>query len=301
MRIRTTGSGGGIAPRRLAPACLALAMASLFPEAEARSEELTRYVRYRAADATEHLGELEGEVIHELSGNLFASPRRTGRTARLDSVRLLAPVQPSKVIGVVANYQRPDREPVRADLRELPRRLFTKLASTISGPYDEIWLPPGARNLDWEGELVVVVGRRARDVSERDAMDYVFGVTVGNDVSENTWFREQRLLGKGVDTWGPTGPCIVRGLDWKGLLVETIVNDVVVQSQRTSEMIYPVPLLVSEMSKLLTLEPGDLLFTGTVARSPRTPTEMHPGDVVEVRIEGIGSIRNRVVTERPKR
>jgi len=293
-------SARSLRSRRLRGLWLPLALSALTPSAEGGVEETpTRYVRYRTAEAADRYGELEADVIYELEGDIFGTPRRTGRTARLADVRLLPPVRPSKVIGVVANYQRPDREPIRADPRELTRRLFNKLPSTITGPHDSIWLPPGAKNLDWEGELVVVVGKRARDVTERDAMDYVFGLTVGNDVSENTWFREQRLTGKGVDSWGPIGPCVVKGLDWKGLLVETVVNGVVVQSQRTTDMIYPVPVLLSEITRLVTLEPGDIIFTGTVARAPRTPTEMHAGDVVEVRIEGIGTIRNRVVTERP--
>ena len=254
----------------------------------ALSAQITRYVRYSAGGTTAY-GLLDGQTVRELSGDLFASPRPTGRVLPLNQVRLLAPVTPGKVIAVGLNYL--------SHLGERPAAtypgLFAKMPSSIIGPDADVIYPADATNLHFEGELVVVIGRKAQNVSVADAPSYVFGVTAGNDVSERDWQRAdlQWFRAKASDTFGPLGPMIVTGLKYGDVLLQTRVNGEVVQSQRTKDLVFDVPTIVSYISRYVTLEPGDVIYTGT----PGTTKAMKPGDVVEVEIEGIGVLRNRIV------
>lgn len=258
----------------------------------AAQPQVTRYVRYAHEDRTAY-GLLEGDTIRELAGSIFESPRPTGRTRRLAEVRLLAPVEPSKVIAVGLNYRSHlGNRPVA----EYPG-LFAKLPTSIVGPGAEIVMPPDAADLHYEGELVIVIGRKARNVSVADALQYVFGVTAGNDVSERAWQRNdlQWFRAKASDTFGPLGPAIARGLNYDDLLVQTRVNGEVRQSERTRDLIFNVPTIVSYVSRYVTLLPGDVIYTGT----PQTTRAMQPGDVVEVEVEGVGVLRNTVVRAKP--
>jgi len=250
--------------------------------------QVTRYVRYTVAGTTAY-GLLDGQVVRELNGDLFSSPRPTGRTVRLDQVKLLAPVTPGKVIAVGLNYI--------THLGERPSAtypgLFAKMPTSIVGPEADVIYPADATNLHFEGELVVVIGKKAQNVSVADAPGHIFGVTAGNDISERDWQRAdlQWFRAKASDTFGPLGPMIVTGLKYGDLLLQTRVNGEVVQSQRTKDLIFDVPTIVSYISRYVTLEPGDVIYTGT----PGTTKAMKPGDVVEVEIEGIGVLRNRIV------
>ncbi len=269
--------------RRVGLVLLALTAAS-----QTAIAQVTKYVRYSANGATSY-GILDGETIRELSGDPFASPRPTGKTVRLASVTLLAPVVPSKVIAVGLNY--------KSHLGETPAAkypgLFAKMPTSIVGPEANIVIPPGAANLHFEGELVIVIGRRAKNVSVADAPQYIFGVTAGNDVSERDWQRDdlQWFRAKAADTFGPLGPVIVKGANYGDLLLQTRLNGQVVQSQRTKDLIFDVPTIVSYISQFVTLEPGDVIYTGT----PGATKAMKAGDIVEIEIEGIGVLRNRVV------
>ena len=253
----------------------------------AAQQEVTKYVRYSHQDVISY-GILEGATIRELKGNLFAGATPTGRTVKLAEARLLAPCQPSKVIAVGLNY--------KSHLGERPAAtypgLFAKLPTSIVGPDDAIVATDDAKNLHFEGELVVVIGRRAKNVSVADAPNYVFGVTAGNDVSERDWQKNdlQWFRAKASDTFGPLGPVIVKGLNYGDLLLQTRVNGEVLQSQRTKDLVFDVPAIVSYISRFVTLEPGDVIYTGT----PGSTKAMKPGDVVEIEIEGIGVLRNRV-------
>ena len=252
------------------------------------SAQVTRYVRYSVGGTTAY-GQLEGDNIRELSGDLFESPRPTGKTLRRADVTLLAPVIPSKVIAVGLNY--------KSHLGETPAAkypgLFAKMPTSIVGPEANIVIPPGAGNVHFEGELVVIIGRHAKNVSVADAPRYIFGITAGNDVSERDWQRDdlQWFRAKASDTFGPLGPVIVRGVNYGDLLPQTRLNGAVVQSQRTKDLIFDIPTIVSYISQFVTLEPGDVIYTGT----PGSTKPMKPGDVVEVEIEGVGVLRNRVV------
>lgn len=249
--------------------------------------QVTKYVRYASAGRSSY-GILEGDVIRELSGSLFQSPRRTGRSVKLSDAQLLAPCQPRQVIAVGLNY--------KSHLGERPVAaypgLFAKLPGSIIGPEADIIYPPDAENLHFEGELVVVIGRTAKNVTVADAASHIFGVTAGNDVSERSWQQKdlQWFRAKASDTFGPLGPAIVTGLNYGDLLLQTRLNGEVVQSERTRDLLFDVPTIVSYVSRYVTLEPGDVIYTGT----PGATRAMKPGDVVEIEIEGVGVLRNRV-------
>jgi 2-keto-4-pentenoate hydratase/2-oxohepta-3-ene-1,7-dioic acid hydratase in catechol pathway len=248
----------------------------------------TKFVRCTQGEGTFY-GLLEGETVRPILGDLFESYQVTDTSIPLARVTLLPPVEPSKVLAVGLNYRSHlgDREPAPYP------GLFAKYPTSIVGPGDDIVMPPDASNLHYEGELVIVIGRRARNVSADDAYDYVFGVTAGNDVSERNWQRDdlQWLRAKASDTFGPIGPAVVTGLDYDNLLVQTRLNGEVRQSERTADLIFGVGDIVSYVSRYVTLLPGDLIFTGT----PGSTAPMNPGDVVEVEVEGVGVLRNTVV------
>ena len=249
---------------------------------------VTRYVRYSSGSATS-FGILDGDVIRELRGDLFANPTPTGKRVKLADVKLLAPVEPSKVIAVGLNY--------KTHIGDRPAAaypgLFAKLPTSIIPTGADIVLPADAKNTHYEGEMVLVIGKRAKNVPLTDARSYVFGVTVGDDVSERDWQRAdlQWFRAKGSDTFGPLGPAIATGLNFDDLLLQTRLNGEVVQSQRTKDLIFDVAEIVSYVSRYVTLLPGDVIFTGT----PGTTRPIKAGDVVEVELEGVGVLRNPVV------
>jgi 2-keto-4-pentenoate hydratase/2-oxohepta-3-ene-1,7-dioic acid hydratase in catechol pathway len=247
----------------------------------------TKYVRY-ALQGQAGYGILEGEVIHELNANFVTGGTPTGKNVSLSEVRLLAPVQPSKIIAVGLNY----RSHLGGRTAPPEPGIFAKMPSCIVGPEDDVVIPADARDVHYEGEMVVVVGKTAKGIAEKEAGDYIFGITAGNDISERAWQKGdlQWLRAKGADTFGPLGPTVVRGLDYNDLLVATRLNGQVRQSQRTTDLIFGVDAVVSYISRFVTLLPGDLIFTGT----PGTTSAMKPGDVVEVEVEGVGILRNTI-------
>jgi 2-keto-4-pentenoate hydratase/2-oxohepta-3-ene-1,7-dioic acid hydratase in catechol pathway len=266
---------------------LVAAVIGLLVSVPVAAQTVTKYVRFAEGSHVAY-GVLEGDTIAELGGGLFDNPKPTGRRVKLADVTLLAPVAPSKVIAVGLNYQTHLGERSSAKYPGL----FAKLPTTIIGPGDAIVLPPDATNVHYEGEMVVVIGRRASRVSEAEAPDYVFGVTCGNDVSERDWQKSdlQWFRAKATDTFGPLGPVIARGLNYGDLLLQTRLNGEVKQSQRTSDLIFNIPAIVSYVSRYVTLLPGDVIYTGT----PGATSAMKPGDVVEVELEGVGVLRNPV-------
>jgi 2-keto-4-pentenoate hydratase/2-oxohepta-3-ene-1,7-dioic acid hydratase in catechol pathway len=272
---------------------LAVIAASVLLAAAAVAQDgVTRYVRYEHNGLISY-GVLEGATIHQLEGDLFTgSRRRTGNKVPTSEARLLAPAVPSKVIAVGLNYRSHlgDREPAAYP------GLFAKFPTSIVGPDDPIRMTPDVKDLHYEGELVVVIGKKARNVSVEEAPGFVFGVSAGNDVSERSWQRAdlQWLRAKGSDSFGPIGPAIVTGLDYGNLALETRLNGEVRQSSNTSDLLFDVPTIVSYVSRYVTLQPGDVIFTGT----PGTTAAMKPGDVVEIEIEGVGVLRNTVAAAR---
>ena len=251
------------------------------------AQGVTKYVRY-AYNGTDSYGVLKGNAIHELRGDIFETVELTGRTVALANVKLLIPVQPSKIIAVGFNYRSHlgDREPA------LYPGLFAKYPTSLIATGEEIVFPPGAHNVHYEGEMVLVIGRRARHVSREAALDYVFGVTAGNDVSERDWQSGdlQWFRAKASDTFGPLGPAVGRGLNPDDLLLQTRVNGEVRQSQRTSDLFFDSSDIISYVTQFVTLEPGDVIYTGT----PGATQAMQPGDVVEIELEGVGILRNTI-------
>jgi 2-keto-4-pentenoate hydratase/2-oxohepta-3-ene-1,7-dioic acid hydratase in catechol pathway len=248
----------------------------------------TAYVRYTHNGATAY-GILEGETIRELKGNLFANPTPTGRQVKRADVQLLPPCEPVKVIAVGLNYKSHlgDRKPAAYP------GLFAKFPSSLVGHEANIVIPSDSTNIHYEGELVVVIGRRAKNISKADAPSHIFGVTAGNDVSERAWQSAdlQWFRAKASDTFGPMGPAIITGLNYNDLLLQTRLNGEVVQSERTRDLLFDVDTIVSYVSRYVTLDPGDVIFTGT----PDVTRPFKAGDVIEVEIEGIGVLRNRAI------
>ncbi|MDE3155799.1 MAG: fumarylacetoacetate hydrolase family protein [Acidobacteriota bacterium] len=247
----------------------------------------TRYVRYEQ-NGRAAFGRLEGDRIAGLSAAPWDGGRPTGADVPAADVRLLAPCTPSKVIAVGLNY--------KSHLQGRPEAgypgIFLKLPTSIVGPDADVVLPPGAGNVHYEGEMVVVIGRRASRVSRAEAAGCIFGVTCGNDISERDWQKKdlQWFRAKASDTFGPLGPAVVQGLDYTDLQLQTRVNGEVRQSARTKDLIFPIDEIVSFVTTFVTLEPGDIIYTGT----PGTTQAMQPGDVVEVELEGVGVLRNRI-------
>src|SRR6058998_1797770 len=249
----------------------------------------TKYVRYFAAGKISY-GILEDDLIRELNGDIFTGVESTGKTLTLRDVKLLAPCDPRNVAAVGRNYK---SHIVDRNIQPAPfPGLFWKPSSSIIGTEENIQLPEGAQNVHYEAEMVVVIGKKTRSITPADAHQYIFGVTAGNDVSERDWQKNdlQWFRAKGSDTFGVLGPAIVQGLNYNDLLVESRVNGEVRQSQRTRDLIFDVPTVVSYITQFVTLQPGDVIYTGT----PGTTKAMQPGDIVEVEVEGVGILRNVV-------
>jgi 2-keto-4-pentenoate hydratase/2-oxohepta-3-ene-1,7-dioic acid hydratase in catechol pathway len=178
--------------------------------------------------------------------------------------------------------------------REAPKNpeFFFKPPSCLIASGEPIVMPPGSEDVHYEAEMVIVIGRRARNVSTEDALDHVLGVTCGNDVSARDWQEGdiQWWRAKGADTFGPVGPVIVSGLDYDNLELEGRLNGQVKQHANTNDLLFGVAQLVSFASRHVTLEPGDLIFTG----APGTTSQLSPGDVFEVEIKGVGVLTNPV-------
>lgn len=236
---------------------------------------------------------VEGELLRPIAGSPFGRWRPGEETVALSRVRLLAPVRPSKILAVALNYRSHLHQFDQSSAPANPE-LFIKPPSAVIGPEEAIVLPAAAGRVDYEGELVAVIGRRARDVRPDEALAHVLGYTCGNDVSAREWQQGdlQWWRAKGCDTFAPLGPWIVTNLDPTNLELQTRVNGEVVQRTNTSLLIHDVARLVSFASQMMTLEPGDLVFTGT----PGTTSPLERGDVVEVEIGGIGVLRNHVET-----
>jgi 2-keto-4-pentenoate hydratase/2-oxohepta-3-ene-1,7-dioic acid hydratase in catechol pathway len=250
-------------------------------------EGVVKYARFQAGGKTSY-GLVEGSRIRRIAGDPFGGWRPTDETFALADVKLLVPTVPSKVLAMAGNY--------RSHLGDQPvpqnPEVFFKVPSCLIAQDEPIVIPPGTADVHYEAELVIVIGRRARNVPLERARDYVLGVTCGNDVSARDWQKNDRQWwrAKGSDTFGPCGPFIVAGLDDADLRLVLRVNGEIKQDARTRELIHDLPAMVSFISRYVTLEPGDLIYTGTSG----TTSALKPGDVVEVEIEGIGTLRNPV-------
>jgi 2-keto-4-pentenoate hydratase/2-oxohepta-3-ene-1,7-dioic acid hydratase in catechol pathway len=250
-----------------------------------------KIVRFAAGARVEY-GILTGESIQAITGKPYRTIKLTDRYYRLNEVRLLSPCLPSKIVAMGLNYRK-HAEEVKLPIPQTPL-IFLKPPTSVIGPEDNIVLPPSSTRVDYEGELAVVIKKKASHVSEAEALEYVLGYTCLNDVSARDHQRDdvQWTRSKGFDTFGPVGPCIETELDPGNIMLETYLNGELKQQSNTDDLIYPVPTQISFISDVMTLLPGDIIATGT----PSGIGRMLPGDTVEIKIASIGTLRNYVAT-----
>lgn len=249
-----------------------------------------RLIRYQYKDEAPRYGWVLENKVGPIEGDPFGEYRRLEAEIPLNEVKLLAPAQPSKILCVGRNYVEHAREH-NAEVPKIPL-IFMKPPSAILDPGGTILLPPQSQQVEHEAELVVVIGKRGRFISPEEARDYIFGYTVGNDVTARDLQRSdgQWTRAKGFDTFCPFGPWIDTDFDPADALITCRVNGQLRQMASTRDMVFNVAQLIAFVSSVMTLEPGDLLFTGT----PAGVGPLRPGDVVEAEIEGLGKLVNKV-------
>jgi 2-keto-4-pentenoate hydratase/2-oxohepta-3-ene-1,7-dioic acid hydratase in catechol pathway len=248
-----------------------------------------RIVRFEAKGRAAY-GVWEEEQIREISGSIYEQFTVGGPTHRLAEVRLLAPAEPTKILCVGLNFRDHIAE-IGAPTPRYPAH-FLKPLTTLIGPGDPIVIPRVATRVDYEGEPAAVIKRRIKDVTLEEAEAAILGYTCLNDVTERPLSTEQGQLtrSKGFDTFAPVGPCIATDLDPATLVVRTRLNGALMQEAPLADMIFTMPFLVQYLSQCMTLLPGDLVSAGT----PRGVAAVKPGDVVEVSLDGVGTLRNPV-------
>ncbi len=242
-------------------------------------------------------GAVVDDRVHALQGGPFGEWEPGARLGELGAAPLLAPTVPTKIVCVGLNYAAHARESdAQAPAEPL---LFLKPPSAVIGPGTPIVLPPQSERVDYEAELALIIGRRCRAVEPGAAWDHVLGVTCGNDVTARDLQQtdDQWTRAKGFDTFCPLGPWLLTGLQESGMVdleVSCRVNGDLRQRSRTSDMIFSPAELIAYASSIMTLEPGDVILTGT----PEGVGPLAPGDSVDVHVEGVGTLRNPVVSER---
>jgi 2-keto-4-pentenoate hydratase/2-oxohepta-3-ene-1,7-dioic acid hydratase in catechol pathway len=254
-------------------------------------------------DGDIHYGLLKNQhMLQLIEGDVFASWEATSKTVSLEQVKLLAPVTPPNILAIGLNY----REHARESDMAAPERpiLFIKANTALNNPNDNIVLPKMAPDeVDYECEIVIVIGKKAHNVSQAEAFNYVLGYTCGNDVSARdcqTRLDKQWARGKSFDTFAPLGPWIETEMDPDNAGIRTRLNGKVMQDWNTNDMIFSCRELIAYLSQCMTLLPGTVIMTGTpsgVGFARKPPVFLRPGDVVEIEIDGIGVLRNAVVAE----
>lgn len=250
---------------------------------------MPNYVRFERKDGSKGAGQVEGQSIRVIEEPFWEAATATGERLALEAVRLLPPCEPRSIVCVGLNYSSHLQGRPVPD----PPTLFFKPLSSIAGPGDDILLPPDAGRVDPEGEIVIVIGTKLKHATREEALAGIFGYTAGNDVSARVWQRSdgQWWRAKGSDTFGVFGPTIVTGIDHTELEVVTRVNGKEVQRGGATELIRDIPEIVRYVSAVMTLLPGDIIYTGT----PGEPPEIKTGDDVEVEVTGAGTLRNGVI------
>ncbi len=237
-------------------------------------------------------GIVKERMVHVLAGDIYEKIVETGNVIPCEEVKPVCPVSPSKIIAVGLNYFALAKS-AKMQIPEEPI-LFLKPPSSVIGSNDSIVCPDKCERVNYEGEVGVVIGKKAKNVGEDDAIKYVFGYTAVNDVSAMEFLerdRQQTTRVKGFDTFCAVGPAIVTNVDFGSFSVETRLNGKTVQSSSVIDMIFTVPRLISFISSIMTLMPGDLIATGT----PAGVGPLKRGDLVEVEIGEIGILKNSVV------
>lgn len=252
----------------------------------AQSALAAQYARF-SHDGETRYGKVSGDQLQILEAGLFPLSALTDEFVSADDVEWLPPTQASKVFAVGMNFA--SHLSSRASA---PPPLFLKLPSSLTGHNIPVNLPADANNVHFEGEMVLVIGKEAKMVSQENAGEYIFGVTIGNDLSERTWQRKdlQWLRAKASDGFGPVGPVIATGVNYTDVVLTTRVNGSVVQQESTANMIHSPAKVVSYLSQYVTLLPGDLIFMGTPGKTRALEIE----DVVSVEIDGVGILSNTI-------
>ncbi|MFD0679069.1 MULTISPECIES: fumarylacetoacetate hydrolase family protein [unclassified Paenibacillus] len=235
---------------------------------------------------------LREETLYEIEGDLFNGWTYTGPSNQLNNVTLLSPLEPRSVIGVGSNYivqggVKPEQPP------QIPVFFYKSLSSVI-GSEEPIVIPAGIEEVKFESELAVIIGKTARHISEQDALDYVFGYTIANDVTASQFFHPNGhwMVGKSFDTFTPLGPYIETELQLDSIRVQAVHNGVMKQDSGLDLIILNIPFLISYLSRVMTLQPGDVILSG----SPSGADFMKKGDEISCIIEEIGVLRNPVIT-----
>ena len=255
---------------------------------------MTTFARFEI-DGTVLHGIVEGHAIKEISGSPLNDYSETGNSHNLQDVKLLPPVSPRKIVAIGLNY--------RSHLGDKPGPAapepFLKSSTTVVGQGDNIVIPKVAIEegvkIQPEAELALVIGKDCKGATQENALDYVFAYTCGNDVSARDWQANdlQWARAKSSDTFGPIGPWMTTDLDPTNIQVICRVNGEEKQNQNTSDLLHPVTRIIEYVSSVITLQVGDVIMTWT----PGTPGDIHPGDVVEVELSGVGVLTNPVVAE----
>ncbi len=246
--------------------------------------EPSYFARFTHQDKIQY-GQIIKDMIQPVSGDVFSAPKANGQALPLSQVKLLTPTEPQKVFAVGMNFASH-----LASSSSRPTPLFLKLPTSVIASGEPIKLPDDARNVHFEGELVLVIGKKAKNISEADAPQAIFGATVGNDLTERSWQGDdlQWMRAKASDGFGPVGPVIARGVDYNNVVLTTHLNGEVVQQENTQNMIHKPAKVVSYLSRYFTLMPGDLIFMGTPGRTKA----LKQGDKVSVQIDQVGSVEN---------
>lgn len=252
-----------------------------------------RIIRYQTRNEAPRYGWILENKVGPIEGDIYGEYRRLEVETPLAEVKLLAPAQPSKIICIGRNYIEHAKEQ-QVDVPTVPM-LFLKPPSSIINPGDPIVLPPQSQKIEHEAELVVVIGKRGRNITTVEACDHVFGYTIGNDVTARDLQRSdgQWTRGKGFDTFCPFGPWIDTEFDPSDAVITCKVSGQPRQMASTRDMVFNVNMLVAFISSVMTLEPGDIILTGT----PAGVGPLKAGDSVEIEIEGLGKLVNPVTAQ----
>lgn len=252
---------------------------------------MEKYIRFKYKENINY-GLINGEKsVVILEGDQYPNLRKTDKTADISEICLLAPCLPSKVVGVGLNYKDTILEPGK----EFPKNplLFLKPSTSILEPNGKIIKWPMVKDLRYEGELAIVIGKKTWCVSEKKAMDYVWGFTIANDITAKDLQEEDTLWtrGKSFNTFLPLGPYIITDLDYTNLEITSYVNDELVQKGKTTDLLFGVKYLISYISHVMELLPGDVIITGTPGGYGG---RLNPDDKVEIRIDKIGKLTNYI-------
>lgn len=275
-------------------AAVGLSFLSAAPGHAQEKKPVTKFARFEVDGATAY-GVVEGETVRQIKGDIFGKWETTETTYPLAKVKLLVPTRPTQVLAMAGNYRSHLSTPEIPEKLKIPQ-IFFKSPSCLIADGENIVLPKTTEDVHYEAELVIVIGKTARDVPKEKALEYVFGVTCGNDVSARIWQKNdvQWWRAKGSDTFGPCGPFVVQGVNYDNLLLQLRQNGEVKQKENTKDLIHDISAIVSYASQHVTLHPGDLIYTGC----PGKTEAMKAGDVIEVELEGVGVLRNKVVAEK---